>query len=137
MDWRCSNQLYHFLFLLEASGDSEGNPNSLENAEASLCYSVCNLMWMNFLDGLPLAGDQDDAESSSHDDSSCVQMIDSNELRESDCRDSSDAVVNYDPEEVIEESRLGTFVERIGTEVEHETEGDRLFWETCLAAGFP
>lgn len=145
MDWSSGNPWYHFLFLLEASGDSEGNFNCLENYETNLC-GTSNPMLMNFLGGLPLACDQDDAESSSCDDSSYMLMINSNEIRDfdnvQDFGDSNDGVDDspeglISSEVVIEESRLGTFIESINRELDNGIDGDRLFWETCLAAGFP
>ncbi|KAL3505800.1 hypothetical protein ACH5RR_031182 [Cinchona calisaya] len=145
MDWRNTNEWQHFLFLLEASGDSEGNPNSLGNPETNIFISS-NIIWMNILGGLPLASDdQDDAESSSCDDSNYAMMINSNESREFDGQDfgESNDAGNESPEglvsskEVQQKSRIGTSTESISRELDEEIEGDKLFWETCLAAGFP
>ncbi|CAI9118691.1 OLC1v1020291C1 [Oldenlandia corymbosa var. corymbosa] len=134
MDFWGLNDRHCFCVLFEASGDSDGHSNSLEDSES--------LMWLNTHGGaLPIANAQDDdAESSSCDDYGYMLMTDSHMSNEFKYQSFGTNSEDDDVEDGAISS--GMLVEgssmRNNREVDEADHiGDMLFWMMCLEGGYP
>lgn len=146
---------YHQFFLFEATGDSEDD--STIPVEYCSEANLQNFIWMNILGGFPFitnnTGCEDDAESCSSDsiDETRDFLLDSNDTTTVEAETVAEEEEEEEIMEVEEEVAMAGKVRKessnsngiisrkmmIMEDENHEMEADRVFWETCLEAGYP